>query len=73
MANHTSKSKKTFNFQYCVYKHVNWKMSTPLTKAQMSSAASYSDKEEDDGDEDDDDDGDESESKSRLLTSNSNP
>ena len=59
MANYKSKSNKAFNFQHHVHKHVNWKTSTPLTKAQVSSATSCSDKEDDDSDEDDDDDGDE--------------
>ena len=63
-----NKSKKSTDFDHRVNKYVNWKMSNPLTKAQVSSAASISDEEDDDGDEDDDDDGHGSESKSTLLT-----
>ena len=52
-----TKSKKSTDFDHRVNKYVNRKMSNPLTKAQVSSAASFSDEEDDDGDEDDDDDG----------------
>ena len=52
-----TKSKKSTDFDHRVNKYVNQKMSNPLTKAQVSSAASFSDEEDDDGDEDDDDDG----------------
>ena len=52
-----NKSKKATDFHHRVNKYVNRKMSNPLTKAQVSSAASFSDEEDDDGDEDDDDDG----------------
>lgn len=47
--------KKSFNFQHRV-NNINRKTSTPLTKAQVSSAASCSDEEDDESDEDDDDD-----------------
>ena len=69
MANHKSKKKAT-NLNHRVNKYVNRKTSNSLTKAQVSSAASFSDKVDDNGDEDDDDDGHGSESKSTLLTSN---
>ena len=66
-----TKSKKSTDFDHRVNKYVNRKMSNPLTKAQVSSAASFSDEEEDNGDEDDDDNGHGCESKSTSLTSNS--
>ena len=78
MANHTRKDNKFFSFQHRDNNHVNRKTSTPLTKAQVSSAASCSEEEDDEIDEDDDDDdGDESESsltstfslRRQLLTS----
>ena len=73
MANYKSKSNKAFNFQHRVNnKHVNQKPSTPLTKAQVSSEASCSNKKDDESDEDDDDNGDENESIS-LTTSTFSP
>ena len=49
-----NKKYKPFNFQYCINKHVNWKTSNYPLKAQVSSAASYNDKEGDESNEDDD-------------------
>ena len=66
-----NKSKKSTDFYHRVNKFVNWKTSNSLIKAQVSSAASFSDEEEDDGDDNDDDDGHGSESKSTSLTSKS--
>ena len=45
-----NKSKKATDFHHCVNKYVNWKTSNPLTKAQVSSAASFNDEDEDNGD-----------------------
>ena len=50
-----TKSKKSTDFDHRVNKYVNRKMSNPLTKAQVSSAASCSDEEDNDSNEDDDD------------------
>ena len=69
MKNYKSKS-KAFNFQHRVNKHANRKTSTPLTKVQVSPAASFSDEEDDESDEDDDDNGDES---ALLTTSTFSP
>ena len=69
MANKSKKKATDFHHRVNIY--VNRKTSNPLTKAQVSSAASFSDEKDDDGDEDDDDDGHGSESKSTTLTSNS--